>query len=44
MTEANGTGHVLMDDLTFDTVPDPGSTLLLLGMSLVGLGAARRRK
>ena len=25
------------------SVPDPGSTLLLLGMSLVGLFAARRR-
>ena len=24
-------------------IPDPGSTLLLLGMSVVGLGAARRR-
>lgn len=31
------------EGVTPTPVPDPGSTLLLLGMSLVGLGTARRR-
>lgn len=31
-------------EITGDPVPDPGSTLLLLGMSLTGLFAAKRRR
>jgi hypothetical protein len=30
-------------DLDTESVPDPGSTLLLLGMGLVGLRAWRKR-
>ena len=38
-------GGLAYDDFAFDTaaVPDPGSSLLLLGMSLVGLKAWRKR-
>ena len=42
-----GTGTWLIDDVSVDAagaVPDPGSTLLLFGISLTGLVAWRRRR